>query len=105
LVTANTTVKKVARARLMSRAEVLEVVPFTYTSIWKMMRAGTFPRGREIAGKICWLESEIEQWIAERPVKALRGEPGAKPWWTPRRLQRKRDAERRLINKEEPRER
>jgi predicted DNA-binding transcriptional regulator AlpA len=59
---------------------MLEVVPFTYTSIWKMMIAGTFPRGREIAGKICWVEAEIEAWIASRPIKRFKGEPGARPW-------------------------
>jgi predicted DNA-binding transcriptional regulator AlpA len=68
------------RVRLMSRAEVMEVVPFAYVSIWKMMLKGEFPRGREVGGKICWVESEIERWIASRPVKKLKGEPGAKVW-------------------------
>jgi predicted DNA-binding transcriptional regulator AlpA len=73
--TTNTIVKKkAARSRLMSRAEVLEVVPFSYVSIWKMMQTGDFPRGRQVGGKICWLESEIERWITERPIKKLKGD-------------------------------
>jgi hypothetical protein len=38
------------------------------------------PRGREVGGKIAWVESEIDEWISELPVKKLKGEPGAKPW-------------------------
>jgi len=61
-------------ARLLSRREVMERVPVSYPTIWKRMRAGTFPRSREIGGKVCWVESEIEKWIADLPVAKLKGD-------------------------------
>jgi predicted DNA-binding transcriptional regulator AlpA len=80
LVTATTIEKKVTPARLMSRREVMERVTISYPKIWQMMRDGKFPRGRELGGKIVWLETEIDGWIAQLPVKPLKGEKGAKPW-------------------------
>jgi predicted DNA-binding transcriptional regulator AlpA len=38
------------------------------------MRKGKFPRARSIGGKSVWIESEIEAWIATRPVRRLKGD-------------------------------
>jgi len=72
-----TITKKAPRARLLSRKEMLERVPMSYPTIWAWMRDGKFPRGREIGGKIAWIEAEIDKWIAELPVKKLKGEAEA----------------------------
>jgi predicted DNA-binding transcriptional regulator AlpA len=67
------------RLRLMSKAEVLEVVPFSYQTLWAWMREGKFPRSREVGGKVCWMEHEVQGWVASRPVKPLKGDGEARP--------------------------
>jgi predicted DNA-binding transcriptional regulator AlpA len=69
-----TTTKKGTGARLLSRKEVMERVPVSYPTIWAWMRAGKFPRSRDIGGKVCWVESEIERWIADLPIAKLKGD-------------------------------
>jgi prophage regulatory protein len=69
-----TTPKKTAARKLLSRKDVLERVPLSYPTIWKMMRDGKFPRSREIGGKAAWIESELNAWITERPVTKLKGD-------------------------------
>jgi prophage regulatory protein len=64
--------------KLVSRREVMDRVGFSYPCIWKMMRDGTFPRGRAVGNlKICWVESEIDDWITNTPVKRLKGDTEA----------------------------
>ena len=37
--------------KLIFRPQLLEKVPYTYVTIWKMMCRGEFPRARELGGK------------------------------------------------------
>ena len=60
--------------RLLSKAQVLARVPVTFPTLWAWMRKGEFPRARSIGGKSVWIESEIEAWIAARPVRKLKGD-------------------------------
>lgn len=60
--------------RLVCKSEVLHRISLTYPTVWKMMRAGTFPRAVELGGKTAWYESEIDRWIATRPVRVLKGD-------------------------------
>jgi len=61
--------------RLLDKEEVLRRVPLTYPTLWKMMREGTFPKSRVSgATKTVWLESEINQWIVNRPLTVLKGD-------------------------------
>jgi len=61
--------------RLLDKEEVLRRVPLTYPTLWKMMREGTFPKSRVSgATKTVWLESEINQWIVNRPLTVLNGD-------------------------------
>jgi predicted DNA-binding transcriptional regulator AlpA len=64
-----------ADARLLSRDEVLERVLVSYPTIWAWMRAGRFPRSREVGGRVCWLASEVNAWIAGLPEARLKGDP------------------------------
>jgi predicted DNA-binding transcriptional regulator AlpA len=57
---------------LIDRHEVLRRVPVTWDIIYRMMKANAFPAARVVGGKAAWLESEIEEWIVNRP---LRGKP------------------------------
>jgi predicted DNA-binding transcriptional regulator AlpA len=76
-------VKKKARAatkagtRLLSRKDVLSRVPIGYSTIWKMMQAGNFPRSRQVGGKAGWIEAEIDAWAAALPVVKLKGDRGS----------------------------
>jgi predicted DNA-binding transcriptional regulator AlpA len=59
--------------RLVSKKQVLERVPLSFVTIWKMMNAGTFPKSRSIGeNRTVWLESEIDQWILETPTRRLK---------------------------------
>lgn len=63
-----------AAQRLLSRREMLAKVPVSYPTVWKWMREGTFPRSRDIGGKVAWIEHEIDDWIAARPIVPLKGD-------------------------------
>ncbi len=63
--------------RLLSKAQVLQRVPFTYPTLWSWMRKGLFPRARQVGGKTCWLESEINAWITAQPLRRFKGDAEA----------------------------
>jgi predicted DNA-binding transcriptional regulator AlpA len=71
--------------RLLSKAEVLERVGRTFPTIWTWMQQGKFPRARDLGGRPAWLESEIEAWINNLPVRKLKGD------WRTRRAEEYRD--------------
>jgi predicted DNA-binding transcriptional regulator AlpA len=58
--------------RLMNKAEVCAVAGCTFPSLWVWMREGSFPRSRIVHGKSMWLSSEIEEWLANLPVRQLK---------------------------------
>jgi predicted DNA-binding transcriptional regulator AlpA len=47
---------------------VLERVGRTFPTIWAWMRAGKFPRARDLGGRPAWIEREMDEWIASLPV-------------------------------------
>jgi predicted DNA-binding transcriptional regulator AlpA len=65
--------------KLLSKAEVLERVGCTFPTIWKLMRDGKFPMALSIGtpneryGKPVWRETDIDEWIANLPVKRYKG--------------------------------
>ena len=63
-----------ATDRLLTKRDLLDRVRLSYVQIWKLMRAGTFPRSRAVGGKLVWLESEINEWIRALPRTALKGD-------------------------------
>ena len=65
-------VEDAAPSRLLSKPEVLDRVSLTFPTIWKLMRKGRFPRGRVVASKTVWLESDIEAWIAALPERTYK---------------------------------
>ena len=60
--------------RLILRNELIDIIGVSYVTLWSWMRAGTFPRGRDIGGRTAWIESEIAAWIASRPIRRLKGD-------------------------------
>ncbi len=58
--------------RLIFKPVLLERVPYSYTTNWKMMNRGTFPRGRDVGGRTAWLESEVDDFINNLPLRRLK---------------------------------
>jgi predicted DNA-binding transcriptional regulator AlpA len=61
--------------RLLDKADILAITHVTFPTVWAWMRAGAFPRSRIVGGKSMWLSSEIDAWLAELPVRQLKGDP------------------------------
>lgn len=58
---------------LMTRSEVLEVVPYSMAHIYRMERVGGFPRRVKVGPRrIGWRRREIHAWLAGRPLADLR---------------------------------
>src|SRR5262249_56189339 len=69
--------KKKARAksmRLMSRRELLDLIPISYPKLWSMMRRGEFPRSLAIGGKCVWREDEVHAWVDNLSKVKLKGD-------------------------------
>ena len=64
----------VPAVRLLDKATVLAVTSTSYTSIWKWMREGTFPRARTVNGRVMWLSTDVERWLAKLPLTRLKGD-------------------------------
>jgi predicted DNA-binding transcriptional regulator AlpA len=60
--------------RLLNRHEVLAVAGCSYPTLWAWMRAGKFPRSRIVGGKSMWLSTEIDEWLANLPMRPLKGD-------------------------------
>jgi predicted DNA-binding transcriptional regulator AlpA len=69
---------KAAKARLVDRLltkpEVCAIANATYPTVWQWMLAGKFPRSRIVAGRSMWLSTEVDAWLAELPVRPLKGD-------------------------------
>jgi predicted DNA-binding transcriptional regulator AlpA len=63
-----------ASARLLSKHEVLGITGRSYPTIWLWMREGRFPRSRIVGGRSMWLSTEVDGWVAELPVRPLKGD-------------------------------
>ena len=58
--------------RLLRRGEVELKCGLARTSIYRLMRAGTFPAPLKVGPRaVRWPESEIERWVSERPVSSV----------------------------------
>lgn len=61
------------KVRLIRRAEVMERVGLSKSSIYKRMTAQQFPKPVSIGGgRVAWVESDINNWIDQRLVEAGR---------------------------------
>jgi prophage regulatory protein len=58
------------RRNLLPMKEVSRWVNFSCQHIYRLMAIGKFPRPLKLgARRVCFLESEIENWIAERAAE------------------------------------
>ncbi|MGN6383169.1 MAG: helix-turn-helix transcriptional regulator [Dyella sp.] len=52
---------------IIRRPELLEAIGLSRPTVYRMMKAGTFPQQVRLgAAAVGWLRAEVEQWIAER---------------------------------------
>ena len=65
--------------RLLTKAEILELTGFSYSSIWAWMRSGKFPRSLAVSGRVRWREREIRAWLENLPRQRLKGDPPSDP--------------------------
>jgi len=60
-------------AILISIDEVKERIGLSETTIWRIRKAGNFPKPVEVSpNRIAWVEQEVEDWLAERINKRKR---------------------------------
>ena len=63
------------KMRLLSQREVLRLIPYSRTTLWRLEKSGDFPsRIRLGQNRVGWLETEIASWITQR-VERERGGP------------------------------
>lgn len=54
-------------SRLITKAELCRIVPYTPQHILRLEKRGMFPRRIQVgANRVAWLLSEIEEWVAVR---------------------------------------
>ena len=63
--------------RLLTKPEVCAIAHVSYPTLWQWMLAGKFPRSRIVAGRSMWLSTEVDAWLAELPVRPLKGDAAA----------------------------
>lgn len=64
------------RDRLIRVGDVQEMVGVGRSTVYRWEAEGTFPRRRRVGpGVVGWLESEVLDWLANRPV-ATADSPG-----------------------------
>jgi len=57
----------------LSKTQVLKKIPVTGPTLWAWVRQGRFPRPRAISdNKTVWLQSEIDEWMRQRPVRSYK---------------------------------
>ncbi|MDD5759168.1 MAG: AlpA family phage regulatory protein [Desulfobulbaceae bacterium] len=53
--------------RIIRKAELLAMVGLSDPTIWRMEKAGKFPKRLRLGGNSCgWLSTEISGWFADR---------------------------------------
>lgn len=54
-----------------SRTEILKKVPFSNTTLWRIIRSNSFPAAVRISpGRVAWPREQVDRWIAERASTA-----------------------------------
>ena len=54
---------------LLRRAEVLVVTGISRATLYRLIKAGTFPRSVDLTeGAVGWRQSDVKKWIEDRPT-------------------------------------
>lgn len=62
--------------RLLRRAEVMDRVGLSKSTLYSRISAGTFPKPVTLGSSVRWIESEVEGWISERVSERDHAEAG-----------------------------
>lgn len=62
----NTHAEPTPPRRLLRRAEVMDRVGLSKSTLYSRISAGTFPKPVTLGSSVRWVESEVEGWISER---------------------------------------
>lgn len=55
------------RNQLLRKREVLQIVHFSESTLWRLVRQGRFPRPLKLSANItAWRADEVAQWIETR---------------------------------------
>src|SRR4051794_31430289 len=55
--------------RFIFKGDVLERIGVSYPCLWRWMRERKFPVALEVGGRCAWRESDIDEWMATRPLR------------------------------------
>jgi len=62
-----------SKDRIIRKREVLHRLNVSGTTLWRMTRAGQFPSPVLLSpGSVGWHESEVDAWIASRPLTTFK---------------------------------
>jgi len=62
----STNVQTILPRRLLRRAEVMDRVGLSKSTLYSRISAGTFPKPVTLGSSVRWVEAEVEAWISER---------------------------------------
>lgn len=52
---------------ILTRQQVLDIIPYSATQIWRMEKAGEFPKPIRLgANRVGYLSTAIEAWLASK---------------------------------------
>ena len=53
--------------KILSSKELMNRVPYSTVQIWRLEKAGTFPRKVQLGpNRVGWVEAEVEAWLRKR---------------------------------------
>ena len=59
--------KKASERRVVRKPELIQRVGLADTSIWRLEKAGRFPKRIRLGGQsVGWFSDEIDQWLEEK---------------------------------------
>jgi predicted DNA-binding transcriptional regulator AlpA len=62
-------------ARLLTKAEVVELTGRSWVTLWEWQQQGKFPRARDLNGRPVWWSPDIQAFLAGLPVRRIKGDP------------------------------
>lgn len=59
--------------RVIPLSEVMEITTFSRTTLFRMVKKGSFPAPRQIGERrVGWLSNEVQAWLLDCPVATVK---------------------------------
>lgn len=69
-----------AKTRILRRPVIEEITGLRRSTIYAAIAAGTFPKPIHLGPRaVGWLETEVDQWLAERVAQSRANDQGSRP--------------------------